>query len=116
MCLGFIWVGAELALLIVLFALAGIYIALVDSMEGAIAASMLPEQLRGTGYGVLSTVIGVGDFASSFIVCALWSRVSPAAGFGYGAALSLLGAVVLFALRTKDRSHGDEVQNIRDEN
>lgn len=101
MCLGFIWGGASIAVLVVLFVLAGIYIALVDSMEGAIAADMLPETLRGTGYGVLSTVNGIGDFASSFIVGLLWARVSPAAGFGYGAALSLLGAVVLFALRNK---------------
>lgn len=101
MCLGFIWAGTSIAVLIVLFAIAGIYIALVDSMEGAIAADMLPETLRGTGYGVLSTVNGIGDFASSFIVGLLWARVSPAAGFGYGAVLSLLGAAVLFALRNK---------------
>jgi MFS family permease len=101
MCLGFIWAGTSIAWLVLLFAVAGIYIALVDSMEGAIAADMLPEHLRGTGYGVLSTVNGIGDFASSFIVGLLWTNISPAAGFGYGATLSILGAVVLFMIRNK---------------
>lgn len=99
MCLGFIWADGSLVTLIGLFVLAGVYIALVDSMEGAIAADLVPEQLRGTGFGMLSTVNSIGDFASSFTVGFLWIKVSPTAGFGYGATLSLAGAVMLLALR-----------------
>jgi MFS family permease len=101
MSLGFIWVDRSLPMLIVLFVLAGVYIALVDSMQGAMAADLLPEELRGTGFGVLSTVNSIGDFVSSFTVGFLWAKVSPTAGFGYAAILSLLGAVMLFALRNK---------------
>ena len=80
------------------FILAGLAIAITDSMEKTVAADLLPERLRGTGYGALATINGLGDFASSALVGLLWTAISPAAGFGYGAALCILGAVLLQAL------------------
>lgn len=101
MCLGFILEPPKLWAMIVLFSLAGIYIALVDSMERALAGDLLPENLRGTGYGVMSMINGVGDFISSFAVGLLWAKVSPAAGFVYAGFLTLIGGVVLFMVRNK---------------
>jgi MFS family permease len=45
-----------------LFALGGTFIATEDALEGALAADLLPEDVRGAGYGVLATVNGLGDF------------------------------------------------------
>ncbi len=87
--------------MVILFCLAGIYIAIVDSMERAMAGDLLPENLRGTGYGVLSMVNGVGDFISSFVVGLLWAKVSPTAGFLYAGVLTLLGGIVLFMVRNR---------------
>lgn len=101
MCLGFILEPPKLWALIILFSLAGIYIALVDSMERALAGDLLPAHLRGTGYGVLSMVNGIGDFVSSFVVGLLWTNVSPLTGFVYAGSLTLLGGVVLFMVRNK---------------
>jgi MFS family permease len=101
MCLGFIMEPPKLWAMIILFILAGVYIALVDSMERALAGDLLPEHLRGTGYGLLATVNGIGDFVSSFAVGFLWTKVSPSAGFVYAGALTLLGAIVLFLVRTR---------------
>jgi MFS family permease len=101
MCLGFILEPPKLWAMIVLFSLAGIYIALVDSMERALAGDLLPENLRGTGYGVMSMINGVGDFISSFAVGLLWAKVLPAAGFVYAGFLTLIGGVVLFMVRNK---------------
>ena len=101
MCLGFILEPPKLWAMVILFCLAGIYIAIVDSMERAVAGDLLPENLRGTGYGVLSMVNGVGDFVSSFTVGLPWAKVSPASGFVYAGALTLLGGVVLFMVRNK---------------
>jgi MFS family permease len=79
----------------VLFSLAGVYIAVEDALEGVLTADLVPEEsIRGTAYGVMGTVNGVGDFLSSAVVGLLWS-FSPAAGFGYAAVAMLLGAVVL---------------------
>jgi len=59
----------------------------------------LQAQVRGSGFGVLATLNGVGDFASSIIVGFLWSSVSPAAGFLYAAILCLAGAGIIYRVR-----------------
>lgn len=89
----------NLAWLGLIFVLGGLLLATEDTLEGAIAADLLPEEVRGTGYAMLATVNGLGDFLSSFIVGALWAGVSPLAGFGYAALLSLVGALVVYRLR-----------------
>jgi len=103
MCLGFILEPPRLWAMVILFSLAGVYIALVDSMERAMAGDLLPAHLRGTGYGILAMVNGVGDFVSSFVVGLLWAKVSPAAGFLYAGALTLIGGTVLFLVRNTGR-------------
>lgn len=97
MSLGFAFAGPHVPALVVLFILAGVYIAIIDTVEGAIAAELLPETIRGTGYGMLSTVNGIGDFVSSAVVGFLLANVSALAVFGYAFVLSLLGAALLFA-------------------
>ena len=89
------WLPA-LLYLVVLFILAGIYIALVDAMEGAFAAELLPEPVRGTGYGMLGLVKGIGNFVSSFTVGVLWSTFSPTAGFLYAAIMAMAGGILLY--------------------
>jgi MFS family permease len=96
MCVGFLIVGTSLPGLVALFALAGIYIAIVDSMQRALAADLLPLERRGTGYGALATVNSVGDLISSIVVGVLWTQVSAAAGFWYAAVLTFTGAVALW--------------------
>ena len=95
---GFIFTISNPFYLGLLFVVAGIAIAITDALERTVAADLLPENLRGTGYGTLATVNGIGDFASSSVVGLLWTAISPRAGFGYGAGLCIVGAVLLFAL------------------
>jgi len=97
--IGFIFTVGNLFYLGLLFVVAGIAIAITDAMERTVAADLLPENLRGTGYGTLATVNGIGDFASSSVVGLLWTAVSPTAGFGYGAALCMSGAALLFLMK-----------------
>lgn len=82
-----------------IFALGGLYIAIEDTLERVIAAELLPAPVRSTGFGALASVNGVGDFISSLIVGGLWTTVSPAAGFGYAAVLSLAGALLIWRWR-----------------
>ncbi len=95
MCIGFLFVDGSLLGLIVLFTLAGLYIAIVDSMERAMAADLLSLDQRGTGYGALATVNSFGDLISSILVGLLWSNVSVASGFYYSAITTLLGAMAM---------------------
>lgn len=98
MCVGFWFAAPHIVVLGALFGVAGLYIAIVDAMERALAADLLPLSQRGTGYGALTTVNSFGDLLSSIVVGLLWSRVSAGAGFAYAAVLTLLGAVALLAM------------------
>jgi MFS family permease len=80
------------------FAIAGLSTGTVKALEKAHAATLLPENIRGTGLGILQAIDGVGDFASSAIVGALWSWWSPIAGFAYAALLSF-AAMIVFLLK-----------------
>ncbi len=65
--------------LLAVFVLGGVVLGIQDALEGAIAADLLPERLRGTGYGLLSTVNGIGDLISSVVVGLLWAVGGPSA-------------------------------------
>ena len=95
MCLLFLTGPASVPMLAVLFVLAGVYVGIVDAMERALAAGLLPQGQRGVGYGALATANSFGDLLSSVVVGLLWVHVSIAAGFAYAAVLTLAGAFLL---------------------
>jgi len=101
MSLGFIYVTADVFYFIFLFVLSGISAAAYTSLEKVYAADLLPSDVRGTGYGVLNTIDGMGDFVSSFVVGTLWVVISPFTAFTYGAIISFLAAFLLLALMRK---------------
>jgi MFS family permease len=82
-----------------LFILAGIFIAVEDTLEGAITADFIPSEIRGIGMGVLGTVNGIGDCAASITVGFLWTLFSPVAAFGFAALSMSIGAFVLIKCR-----------------
>jgi MFS family permease len=99
MCLGFIFVPATLSVLVVLFALAGLHHAVRDSLEKSLAAELLAAEVRGSGFGVLATVNGIGDLVSSVAVGFLWSAAAPVAGFLYAGFFILAGAFLILSWR-----------------
>jgi len=92
--------------LLLAFILAGLYIAAVDAMEGALAAEVLPPAARGTGFGMLAAVNSGGDLLSSAIVGGLWTVIGPRVAFGYAAVLSVAGAAGIgwWAVGSKKRT------------
>jgi MFS family permease len=96
---GFIFAQPMIPVLVVLFGLAGVHDAFQQSLEKSLAAEFLSAKVRGTGFGFLATANGIGDFVSSVAVGALWSLVSPVAGFIYAGAFVLLGAVLVYSSR-----------------
>jgi MFS family permease len=93
---GFILEPPTIPVLVILFGLAGIHQATQQSLEKSLAAELLPAAARGSGFGVLATVNGIGDLVSSVVVGALWSSVSPAAGFAYAGIVTLAGALLIY--------------------
>lgn len=95
----FMWRLATVPYLLVLFAVGGLYLAFEEALEGTITADLVAPEVRGTAYGLLGAVNGVGDVAASIVVGALWTMFSPTAAFGYAAVAMLAGAVLVFRVR-----------------
>jgi hypothetical protein len=83
--------------------LAGSGIGLAETAQSALVARLLPDSLRGSGFGLFGRMPALGDFASSAIVGLLWVAVSPEAGFIYAAALMVASPVASALLRPPGR-------------
>ena len=75
------------------FAAAGSGIGLAETSESTLAARLVPDHLRGSGFGVLASVQSFGGFASSAVVGALWAATTPAVAFTYAAVLMAVCAL-----------------------
>jgi len=95
----FMWKLHVVILLLAMFGLAGFSIAATDALEGAMTADLVSPPFRGTAYGILGAVNGVGDLVASIAVGVLWTAFSPVAAFAYAAVVMGLGAGILQRLR-----------------
>jgi MFS family permease len=78
-----------------IFTLSGLFAAAQDTLEGAIPPDLTPAETRGTAYGMLGAVNGVGDLIASAMVGTVWTLVSPSAAFFTAGTLMLAGAIVM---------------------
>jgi MFS family permease len=89
-----LWPGDSFLKFAIVFGLSGLYMGVWETLESATSAAMLPGEIRGTGFGVLATVNGIGDFISSIAVGFLWV-VSPVISMAFVILTSLAGAAVI---------------------
>lgn len=86
------------------FAVAAIAGSIIEPMEATLASDLLPAATRGTGFGVLAAVNGIGDFVSSAGAGALWQFAGPLAAFGSAGVVCIAGiALVVPVVRTLKR-------------
>jgi MFS family permease len=98
--IAFLLKSADIVFIALLFGLGGTFVAIQDSLEGAMTADLIPEnERRGVAYGVTGTVNGIGDFLSSTIVGIVWTIYSPVAAFIYAAVTMMAGAVAIQRVR-----------------
>jgi MFS family permease len=81
----------------------GLYYALTEGASRAFVADLVPQEQRGTAYGLFHAGVGLAALPASLIAGILWqglggwSGFGPAAPFFFGAVLALL-SVVLFVV------------------
>jgi MFS family permease len=85
--------------LVVVFVLGGAYVGVEETLEDSIAAELLPEAVRGMGFGTMALVNGVGDFVSSICVGWLWAAFGARVGFGFAVLLMTIGIVMVWTMR-----------------
>lgn len=96
--LGFALSSATIGAVAVSFALAGAGIGLAETAQSTLVARLLPDALRGSGFGVLGAVQAGGALLASAIAGVLYAAVSPLAAFSYVAgwmALSFIATVAI---------------------
>jgi MFS family permease len=79
----------------VLFGFYGIYYALTEGVAKALVADIVPQEQRGTAYGLFNAAIGISALPASLIAGILWQVINPAAPFVFGASLSILAGILL---------------------
>lgn len=82
-----------------IFALAGLYVAVQDALESTVTAEMVDAKTLSMGVGLLGSVNGVAKFVSSTAIGLLWTAVSPVAAFALACALMVCGAFMLARTR-----------------
>jgi MFS family permease len=90
-------------LLAIVFGLAGAYVGMEETLEDSFASEILPTDVRGTGFGTMSLVNGLGDMISSISVGWLWAIYGPVPAFGLAFVLMITGTGYLMASRSLDR-------------
>jgi MFS family permease len=98
--MSFLFSLTSIAVWALIFAGAGLVFATQDALEATLTAEMIAEPVRGTAFGLLGSVNGVGDLISSVAVGTLWTVFAPEVGFG-AAALAMAGGTILLARTTR---------------
>jgi len=84
-----------------LYVVYGLYYGLAYGTSKAMVADLVPENVRGTAFGTYNAVLGILDLPASIIAGVLWQGIGAWQGLGasapflFGAAMSLLAAVLL---------------------
>lgn len=82
-----------------IFAIAGLYVAVQEALEATVTADMVPEDRLASGYGALGTVNGAAKLISSSAVGIVWTLASPLVAFALAAALMAAGTLALLRVR-----------------
>jgi MFS family permease len=84
------------------FCLAGAGIGLAETAESTLVARLLPDRLRGSGFGLLGGLQSAGDFLSSAIVGLLYVAAAPSVGLAYAAAWMVLAVAATVWLHHRE--------------
>ena len=98
----------SMALVAVLFAAYGLYIAATEGTTKALISRTAPDDERASAMGFFDTSIGLASFAASAVGGLLWTIVGPWATFAFGAVAAALAAALLMIFA---RGMGQRPQN-----
>ncbi|MFI4869256.1 MAG: MFS transporter [Steroidobacterales bacterium] len=85
-------------LIATLFVVYGLYSGIFRVAGKALAADLVPAQLRASGVGWYSTTVGLLQLIASIVAGLLWDRVGHPIVFYYGAVFAAVGSIALLLL------------------
>jgi MFS family permease len=90
-----------------LFGAYALYLGLVEGVEKALVADLVPAARRGRAFGWFNFTVGIAALPASVVFGLVWQRWGAATAFGMGAGLSALAAVGLIALVPSSQQQRD---------
>jgi len=85
-------------LIIAVFLLSGISAGTIMTLQKSLIADLLPEELRGAGYGITATVSALGSLLSSIAMGYIWSSLGSQSAFLTASFLSFVTLCSLLPL------------------
>ena len=83
------------------FVVLGLYSAATDGLQRALAAQFLASGIMATGQGFLNMAVGFSSFGASIIGGLLWDAYGDSAAFFYAGIVSIIGAILFFAITSR---------------
>lgn len=74
----------------------GSYQSIADTVQRALIPDFTAPELKGTGYAIYYTLIGLGSLAANSVFGSLWTNVSPNVAFQFSMITSTIAVVALF--------------------
>jgi len=96
--------SGSLGWLLTAICLSGVYIAVEETLEKAVAAELLPRERRSLGFGLLACGNAVGDMVSSLYVGLLLQAGYGVLAFGLAAGIGAVGVLWMLWLLRKVRT------------
>lgn len=87
--------------MIMLFALYGLYSAATDGVQKALVADLIAKDKRGTGLGLYNSIIGMTLLPASLIAGLLYDNVNNSVPFYYGSAMAFIAAMLMIVFYIK---------------
>ena len=87
--------------LILFFALYGLYSAATDGIQKALVSDLIDKKKRGTGLGLYNCVVGITLLPASVIAGLLYDHVNNSAPFYYGSIMALVAAMLMLIFYCK---------------
>ncbi len=93
------WQSTSLISALCIFFLSGFSAGTYVSLQKSLAADVLPENVRGTGYGIINTIDSLAALLSSIILGIIWRMIGAKAAFCIAGTISFLSIIALLLLR-----------------
>jgi MFS family permease len=94
---------SEINVIVVLFALYGIYSSSTDSVQKAMVSDNLDKNKRGTGLGIYNAMLGITLLPASIIAGVLYDKVNSSVPFYFGACTAFIAAVLMLVFYTRNK-------------
>ncbi len=83
-------------MILVLFALYGVYSAATDGVQKALVSDLVDQDKKGTALGLYNATLGITLLPASLIAGVLYDNVSSMAAFYFGAIMAFIAAIMMF--------------------